>query len=274
MGQKNRRIITWQEIRIRLSELNIGKTERYFGVPRGGQYIAAMLNPVGSPEEATIIIDDLIDSGATRDRFQSLYPDKPFIALFDKSEDWLVFPWEMYENPAEDNIIRMLQVIGEDPTREGLKETPHRYLKFMQEFLNPEPFKFTTFSGENYDEMVLSKGIPFFSICEHHLAPFFGVAHIGYVPSTKIVGISKLPRTLDKFSRRLQNQERITKQIAEELTEQLNPKGAAVVLEARHLCQEMRGIKKPGIMTMTSSMTGIFKTDLNARNEFLNLIKQ
>lgn len=273
MEQKNRRIVTWVEIKTKVARFQPGG--KYYGVPRGGQYIAALLDPADSPEEADFIIDDIIDSGATMERYQRLYPDKPFVALYHAQEekDWLVFPWELSENPGEDNIIRMLQVIGEDPNREGLKETPKRYLKFMEEFLTPQPFNFTTFDGESYDEMVLSKNIPFFSICEHHLAPFFGVAHIGYVPNNKIVGISKLPRTLDKFSRRLQNQERITKQIAEELTKQLNPKGVAVVLEARHLCQEMRGIKKPGIMTMTSSLTGVFKEDINARNEFLNLIK-
>lgn len=272
MGQENRCLITWADIIKRVAHLP--KDATYYGVPRGGQYIAALLNPVDRPEDADYIIDDIEDSGATRQRYEALYPDKPFYSVYQASGEWLVFPWEVNENPGEDNVIRMLQVIGEDPNREGLKETPKRYLKFMQEFLNPTPFNFTTFSGENYDEMVLSKNIPFFSICEHHLAPFFGVAHIGYIPSDKIVGISKLPRTLDKFARRLQNQERITKQIAQELTEQLNPRGVAVVLEARHLCQEMRGIKKPGIMTMTSSMTGVFKEDINARNEFLNLINK
>jgi len=251
---------------------HLPKLAKYYGVPRGGQYIAALLNPVDRPEDADYIVDDIEDSGATRKYWEERFPDKPFVVAFKAAGEWLVFPWEEFESPGEDNITRMLQVIGEDPTREGLQDTPKRYLKFMAEFLNPPPFNFTTFNGENYDELVLSKNIPFFSICEHHLAPFFGVAHIGYIPTNKIVGISKLPRTLDMFARRLQNQERITKQIAEELTKQLNPKGVAVVLEARHLCQEMRGIKKPGIMTMTSSMTGVFKNDINARNEFLNLI--
>jgi len=272
MGQENRRLVSWKDIKDKLQFYPSGK---YYGVPRGGQYLAAALgNPVDTPEEADYIIDDIIDSGATKRRYTELYPTKPFLAPFIAESDWLVFPWEVNENPGADNITRLLQVIGEDPNREGLKETPHRYLKFMQEFLTPQPFKFTTFSGEAYDELVLSSNIPFFSMCEHHLAPFFGVAHIGYIPSDKIVGISKLPRTLDKFARRLQNQERITRQVAQELTEQLNPKGVAVVLEARHLCQEMRGIKKPGIMTTTSSMTGVFKDDLNARNEFLNLINK
>lgn len=169
-----------------------------------------------------------------------------------------------------DTLIYMLE--GTDFLREGLEKTPERVAKFYAEFLNPKPFEFTTFEGEDYDEIVASCNIPFYSICEHHLAPFFGVAHVGYLPDKRIVGISKLARTVDKFARRLQNQERLTSQIAGLLQDKLDPRGVAVVIKARHLCQEMRGIQKPGIETLTSKMTGVFKTDLSARNEFLKLI--
>jgi len=166
-------------------------------------------------------------------------------------------------------------IIGryDNPEREGLKDTPKRYLKFLDEFMKPEPFQFTVFDSDGYDEIVIVKDIPFFSLCEHHLAPFFGTATIAYLPKKKIVGLSKLPRTVDLYARRFQNQERITKQIADRLMTELNPRGVAVILKARHLCVEMRGIKKHNVETITSSMTGIFRKDAKARNEVLELIR-
>jgi GTP cyclohydrolase I len=121
--------------------------------------------------------------------------------------------------------------------------------------------------------LVIVKDIPFYSLCEHHLAPFFGVAHVGYIPAGKIVGLSKIPRVVDMFSRRLQNQERVTDQISSYLMTNLLPHGVAVVLTARHLCVEMRGVEKPGAITTTSSMKGRFRTEINTRQEFLQLIK-
>lgn len=175
---------------------------------------------------------------------------------------------------AETAIERLLLSVGEDPEREGLKDTPKRYYKFLKEFLNPPEFEFTTFNNDaNTDEMVIVKNIPFFSLCEHHIAPFFGTASIAYIPNERIVGLSKIPRTLDMYARRLQNQERITKQIADKLMAALNPKGVGVVLTARHLCVEMRGVKKHDVHTTTSAMVGVFKDDMNCRQEFLNLIK-
>ena len=160
----------------------------------------------------------------------------------------------------------------DNPEREGLKDTPKRYIKFLDEFLSPPEFNFTTFDAEGYSQMIVQRDIPFYSLCEHHIAPFFGVAHIGYIPDTKIVGLSKLARTLELYSRRLQNQERITYQIADRLVEELQPKGVGVVLEAEHLCVAMRGVKKHNTITSTSCLKGIFKDDLNVRNEFLKLI--
>jgi len=267
--------ITWADIQERISAYP--KDKKYYGVPRGGSYIAAMLNPVDNPEEADIIVDDLIDSGETRDKYCMKYPDKPFIALIDKQAEgiteWVSFPWEKQdESEVESNVKRIIQHF-DNGNREGLQETPRRYVKFLKEFLSPAEFKFTTFDAENTDEIILVKDIEFHSLCEHHLAPFFGKGHVAYIPDKRIVGISKLARCLDWYARRMQNQERITTQVAERLMHELQPIGVAVVLEAHHTCMSMRGIKKQQSMTITSCMKGTFKTDINARNEFLKLIR-
>ncbi len=170
-------------------------------------------------------------------------------------------------------MLRLLQYF-DNANREGLVDTPKRYVQFLTEFLNPPEFTFTTFEGESVDEMVVLTNIPFYSLCEHHLAPFFGVAHVAYVPNGRIVGLSKLARTVDFYARRFQNQERITTQVAERIEKELGAKGAAVVIKAQHLCMAMRGVKKHDTWTITSKMIGVFKDDLNCRNEFLNLIKE
>lgn len=271
--------INWEQVYHRLKEAteHLPKTTKYFGVPRGGQIVAGMTgNAVDTIEEADVIIDDLIDSGATMDRY-SLLSDKPFIALIDKrielKGEWLVFPWENEEGNIEDNVRRILQYFGEDANREGLKETPKRFIKFFQEFLNPPKWNCTTFEGEGYDEMIVQTNIPFHSLCEHHIAPFFGEGTIAYIPNKRIVGLSKLARTLETFSRRLQNQERITMQVAEFLWKELEPKGIAVQLTAKHMCMEMRGVKKHNTHTTTTKLMGVFKTDVSVRMEFLNSIK-
>jgi GTP cyclohydrolase I len=169
-----------------------------------------------------------------------------------------------------EKIVRELIVhIDEQPGREGLTDTPVRYAKFLQEFLQPAPFKATAFEGDGYDEMVLQTNIPFYSICEHHLVPFFGHGTIAYIPDKKIIGLSKLARMLDACSRKLQNQERITTQVADLLGEAVSPKGVGVILTARHLCMEMRGIQKYGATTTTSCVRGVFKTNPATRQEFL-----
>lgn len=268
------RIISWKEIIERVNKLD--HSLKYYGVPRGGQPIAAMLNPVDTPEEADVIIDDLIDSGLTKEQYKKY--NKQFVGLFDKQTEeefkhkWLVFPWEKKNENVEDNFVRILQYLGEDPNREGLKETPKRYIKFLKEFLEPKEFNFTTFDAEGTDEMIIQTNIPFYSLCEHHVAPFFGTANVAYIPNKKIVGLSKLARCVDLYANRFQNQERTTSQIAERLQKELNPLGVAVTLKAQHLCMCMRGVKKHDTWTMTSKMIGVFKEDLNCRNEFLNLI--
>jgi GTP cyclohydrolase I len=179
-----------------------------------------------------------------------------------------------YENnSAEWHFKEILKLLGQDTNREGLIETPKRYIKFMKEFLEPKEFNFTTFDSEGTDEMILQTNIPFYSLCEHHTAPFFGVAHIAYIPNGRIVGLSKLARTIDLYANRFQNQERITTQVADRLWNELSPKGVAVSLKAQHLCMCMRGVKKHDTWTVTNKLLGIFKDDLNVRNEFLHSIK-
>lgn len=268
------RQITWFEIIDRLKDWD--RSKKYYGVPRGGQYIAALLNPAETPEEADVIVDDLVDSGATETKWKEQFPEKPFVAVFDKrlelQGEWLKFPWEQDgARDVQEHMARVIQYF-DNGNREGLKETPQRYIKFLKEFLSPPEFNFTTFDGEGTDEMIVQTNIPFYSLCEHHLAPFFGVGHIAYVPNGKIVGLSKLARTLEFYARRFQNQERITTQVAERLQKELDAKGVAVVLKAQHLCMAMRGVKKHDVWTTTSKMVGIFKDDLNARNEFMHLI--
>ena len=279
--------LSWKEI-YNAIDLFLNKLEnkkhKVYGIPRGGQVVAGMLGfcnekiiVVDNPNKADIIVDDLYDSGTTYNKWKKLYPDKDFYFLFDKREKeykgkWLEFPWEESgEKEVEENVIRLLEFYGEDVNREGLKDTPKRYIKFFKEFLNPPEWNCTTFESEEYDEIIAQTNIPFYSLCEHHIAPFFGYATIAYIPDKRIVGLSKLARTLETFSRRLQNQERITTQIAEFLKDKLNPRGVAVILKAKHLCMEMRGVKKHDTWTTTSKMIGFFKDDEKARNEIMQI---
>lgn len=160
----------------------------------------------------------------------------------------------------------------EDVEREGLKNTPERWANMMQGFLTPQPFTFTTFASET-DEMVIVDPIPFYSLCEHHILPFFGTAAIAYVPDKRMCGLSKLPRTLEMFARQLQNQERITTQVADFLMENLQPLGVGVRLRARHMCMEMRGVRTHDAYTTTTAIRGCFE-EAAARSEFLQSIKQ
>jgi len=182
---------------------------------------------------------------------------------------------EEKDNIAHAAVRTLLNYIGEDVSREGLENTPARYAKFLKEFSNPPGFEFTTFEGEGYDEMIFVGNIPFYSLCEHHLLPFFGEAFIAYIPGAedRIVGLSKIPRTLEHFSRKPQNQERITMQVANFLNDELFPKGVAVLLKARHLRMEMRGVRKPGAETKTVCLLGVFRNDAASRAEFMELVK-
>lgn len=173
-------------------------------------------------------------------------------------------------------VKELLSEIGEDPSREGLMETPERVAKSFEKLYGgykEDPKEIiTSFDNEGYDEMVIAKDIEFYSMCEHHMLPFFGKAHVGYVPDTKIIGLSKMPRLVEVFSRRLQNQERLTKQIADTLNDVLGPKGVGVIIEASHFCMMARGVEKQSCKMTTSSFTGLFLKDSRTRSEFLNLI--
>jgi len=177
---------------------------------------------------------------------------------------------------VEDLVRQLIVEIGEDPDREGLLGTPARVAKSYKDLFSGYEKNLeniiTVFDNEGYDEMVIAKDIEFYSVCEHHMLPFFGKAHIGYIPQDKIIGLSKLPRLMEVFSRRLQNQERLTSQVARGLMDILNPKGVGVVIEAQHLCMMARGVEKQGASMTTSSVQGLFKKNLNTRNEFLRLI--
>jgi GTP cyclohydrolase IA len=165
-----------------------------------------------------------------------------------------------------------LQALGADLSDESLRDTPRRMVAAYSEFLTPEPFNATTFPNDGgYDELVVVRDIPFHSLCEHHLLPFVGTAHVGYIPGERIVGLSKLARVVDHFARALQVQERLTTQIAAWFEHELSPKGAGVVLEAEHMCMSLRGATKPGTRTVTSALHGLVRDDPRTRQEFLTL---
>ncbi|WP_174734017.1 GTP cyclohydrolase I FolE [Mesobacillus harenae] len=178
----------------------------------------------------------------------------------------------------EEAVRLILEAVGEDPNREGLLDTPKRVAKMYEEVfegLNQDPKEyFDTIFGEDHEEMVLVKDIQFHSMCEHHLVPFFGRAHIAYIPRNgKVTGLSKLARAVEAVTRRPQLQERITSTIANAILEKLDPHGVMVVVEAEHMCMTMRGVRKPGSKTVTSAVRGVFADDVSARAEVLSLIK-
>jgi len=173
---------------------------------------------------------------------------------------------------AERAVADLLVALGHDPTDEHLVETPRRVARAYSELLTPRPFDLTTFpNDEGYDELVLARDIPFQSLCQHHLLPFHGVAHVGYVPDGRILGLSKLARVVELFARGLQVQERLTQQVADWLDEQLEPKGVGVVLEAEHLCMSLRGVRASGSRTVTSAVHGLLRDDGRSRQEFFAL---
>lgn len=267
---------------------------RAYPIPRGGVPVAYALmqlvpglSLVDNPAEADIFIDDLIDSGSTLERYCDEHPGTPFFALIDKrinqawKGQWIVFPWEVTDTGADqsgdDIIVRLLQLVGENVDREGLRETPARVVKAWRHWTSGydkdagELLKVFEDGAEKYDQMVIVKDIPIYSHCEHHLAPIIGTASIAYIPSGKIVGLSKLSRLADMFARRLQVQERLTDQIADALVTHLQPQGVGVIIKARHLCMESRGVCQQGHHTITTALRGAIKDEPQTRSEFLRL---
>lgn len=181
-------------------------------------------------------------------------------------------------DPLEESLHMILEMLGEDPARQGLEKTPHRvaqslrfltsgYRQDLDKILNGALFDVA------YDEMVIVKDIEVFSLCEHHLLPFFGRCHVAYIPNKRVIGLSKIPRLVDVFARRLQVQERLTTQIAETIMEEIHPQGVGVIIEARHLCMIMRGVEKQNSVAVTSAMLGVFRDEHRTREEFLALVR-
>ena len=191
------------------------------------------------------------------------YRDLPGLRVADQIID---------RDAATKAVFDLLVALGRDPSSEHLAETPRRVAEAFAELLTPEPFDLTTFpNDERYDELVLVRDIPFRSLCEHHLLPFHGVAHVGYLPSERILGLSKLARVVDHFAADLQTQERLTMQVADWLDEHLRPKGVGVVIEADHMCMSLRGVRAKGTRTLTSSLSGVLRDDARSRQEFFAL---
>jgi GTP cyclohydrolase I len=290
----NKVMITWEDVYNLTFDLfikiNREKYKNVFPVMKNGLVIAERLSHLlNTPisyvlTKGSLVVDDLIDSGKTLDQ----YPNNDKAVLFvknnneskvdyyvEKKNDWIVFPWEK-EDDIQDNIVRILEYIGEDPNREGLMETPKRVVKSWKELFagyNQDPKKLIkVFEDGSCDEMVILKDIEFYSLCEHHMLPFFGKINVAYVPNGKVIGVSKIARLVDIYARRLQIQERLTQQIAEFLYKELNAKGVMVTCEAIHFCMVSRGIKKQNSKMITSAIKGVFEEN-EVRQEFLNLIK-
>lgn len=284
-------ILEWTDVHQALARYD-SPEHRIYGVPRGGMIACAFLKNaevVTHPFYATHILDDIIDSGKTAERYKKEYPDLPFVALLNKKElgtkhqkKWVEFPWDT-DHPADahDVTTRFLQHIGEDPTRHGLIDTPKRVVKSWGELFcgyNTNPDDLLRLFEEEpdeegpFDEVILLREIECFSTCEHHTLPFFGRAHVAYLPGDKLLGVSKLARIVEMYSRRLQIQERIGKQVTRFLMEKVGAKGAACIIEASHLCMRMRGVSKQNSVMVTSSIRGVFRQDASARSELMNLI--
>lgn len=256
---------------------------KVYGVPRGGWFVAMVLQKNGlaklvdHEQEAEMVVDDLIDSGRTKLRYTT--GEVMFWSPIVKNEkDWVSFPWESKKKiDHEDIIVRYLEAIGEDPCREGLLETPKRVVKSWKELYSGYDDHAENHLSKCFEssskEMVICKDIEFYSMCEHHMIPFVGMAHIGYIPNGRVVGLSKLARTVEVFSRRLQIQEQLCEQIADALMKHVPQiDGCAVVVQSKHFCMCSRGVSKQNSQMITSSLRGKFN-ESDVRKEFLSLIK-
>lgn len=287
-------------------QIEKGKYSSLYGIPRGGVPVALALSiklqlpllaSIENREftENILIVDDVADTGATLERYKNydtaVLHVKPrskvkptYVA--EEVDEWIVYPWEITETGQdeglEDNIRRLLEFVGEDPNREGLLETPKRVekawqfwtkgykedpAKIMKVFENPSNH------GKHIDQLILVPNIDFYSMCEHHLAPFYGTITIGYIPNDKVLGVSKFARLSEIYSRRLQIQERLGQQIADDVMKYLDPQGVGVIIRGIHLCMRSRGVEKQNTEMVTSIMLGVFRDKMEAREEFLQLIK-
>lgn len=306
--------LTWAGFRQQVLKLSIalfGRDPRsselsgIYGIPTGGCFVAQELSRLSLvplnlklldlPLPGCLVVDDIVDSGATiqlysefqtaavfaSKRYANSVLKRQHVTVASISDEWVTFPWEV-GHPSQsstgptDAVVRLLQYIGEDPKRDGLKRTPARVARALREMTqgmreDPEIILSVTFD-QLYDEVIILRDIPFVSLCEHHMLPFSGTVDIGYIPG-KVVGLSKLARLVDCFSQRLQIQERLTVQIAESIKQYLNALGVAVVVKAVHSCMSCRGVKKTGAEMVTSAMLGVFREKTEARAEFLSLCK-
>ena len=291
---------TYEEVDIFLTKIVRGGYEplalpiRVFGVPKNGLVLAQRLKIsypsevriVYKPTDADILLDDVLASGQTMKHFTDLNPEAEVRVMFDKRKPeiaalgYIRFPWEDYKKDTENIVVQTIEMIGDDPKRPGLVETPDRVVRSWKELYsgyqikNPGKILEKLFQAPgSSDEMIIVKNIKVFSTCEHHLIPFFGQASVGYIPSDDwVVGASKIPRLVDVYARRLQIQERLTHEIGSTFWEYVKPKGFGIVMECQHLCMKSRGVNEPNSSLITSAMHGIFRKDSAVRTEFLNRI--
>lgn len=282
---------TWQQIGNEAGNLadrwRRVKVRSVYGIPRGGVPVAILVAThlgipiVEQPDDDTLIVDDLIDSGATMERFPGKWRD----ALYRKPaspthvaphatpvDGWVVFPWEEDDGLPTDAVRRLIQYVGEDPDRDGLQNTPKRVVKALGELTRgygqkPGEILSTTFDVQ-HDQMIHVRNITVASLCEHHILPFTGTAHVAYIPDERVVGLSKIPRVVHAFARRLQVQERLTDQIADAIDQYLAPKGVGVTITAHHACMGLRGVEESAATMTTTAIRGAF-FDPAVRGEFL-----
>lgn len=296
MTERHTVTISWDEIQTEAIRLTARWASRrntltgVYGVPTGGAPVATLvaghleLPIMDDPDPTTLVVDDLVDSGRTLEPFHRMgrYTDTLFRKPHSPShlapeatelDAWICFPWERSAGAPTDAVTRLIEWVGENPDREGLIDTPNRVVKAWRELTegydhNPADILSTVFD-EPCDQMVILDRIDFTSLCEHHLLPFIGTVSIGYIPNGKVVGLSKLARIVDCYSRRFQIQERLTNQVAEAIDHHLNPAGVAVIVRAHHSCMSLRGVRKANGQMVTSAMLGAFRTNPEARSEFM-----
>jgi len=273
--------LTWREVDDRLEGMKLTGL-RVWGIPRGGSIVAGLARRhgavvVGTPQEAEVALDDVIDSGATAKSVKARY-GLSTLALIDKVvegvDTWIHFPWE---EPAEtemaDHVTRLMQFWGEETSRDGLIKTPERVVRSWAELYAGYKLKaedVLTWFDDDTDEMIVVKNITFYSTCEHHLLPFFGTINVGYIPNGAILGASKVGRIAHIYSRRLQVQERLARQIGQSLEGHVL--GVAVNIQAQHFCMMARGINQDTSLLVTNYLTGPFRDKPDARAEFFSAV--